>query len=177
MKLVTFVLAAALCTPAIAQISGSANRNPPAIKQSITTGGATISLDYLSLVWGNTPAAAMDKEKGAEARAMINELAKTKPLATFTSSVDVTCGDLKLAAGEYKVSFTIDDKCEWTVNFKGKDDKVATTKLTLTDAAEESKQLILGLHAGDNKTAGVFVAFGKKQGMLSFAPAKAAPAK
>jgi len=173
MKLFTFVLAAALCTPAFAQISGSANRNAPEIKQSITTGGATISLDYKSVVWGNTPAMAMDKDKGAETRGMINELAKTKPLGTLTSSVDVTCGDLKLAAGEYKVSFTIDDKATWMINFTGKDDKVASMKLPLNDSNEESKQLLLCLYAGDNKTAGVYVSFGKKMGFLSFAPAKA----
>jgi len=175
MKLFTFVLAAALCTPAFAQISGSANRNPPEIKQSITTGGATISLDYKSVVWGNTIAMAMDKEKGAETRTMINGLAKTKPLGTFTTSTDVACGDLKLAAGEYKVSFTIDDKCAWQINFTGKDDKVMTMALPLNDTTEESKQLLLCLYAGDNKTAGVYVAMGKKMGFLSLTPAK--PAK
>lgn len=174
MKLFTFVLAAALCTPAFAQISGSANRNPPTIKQSITTGGATISLDYMSAVWGKTVEMAMDKEKGAGTRTMINDLAKSKPLGTFTTSTDVACGDLKLAAGEYKVSFTIDDKCAWQINFTGKDDKVMTMALPLNDTPEESKQLLLCLYAGDNRTAGVYVSFGKMMGFLKFEPQKAA---
>ena len=176
MKLLTFVLAAALCTPVLAQKSGSANRGAPTIKQSITTGGATISLDYTSIVWGQTPANAMDKDKGADTRKMINDLATKTPLGVFTSSVDCSCGDVKLAAGEYKVYFTINDSCEWQINFQGKDDKVASSKLELSDSPEESKQLLLCLFAGDNKTAGVYVSFGKKMGFLNFAPAKA-PAK
>lgn len=173
-KLLTIVLATALCTPVFAQKSGSANRNAPTLKQSITTGGATISLDYISIVWGNTPAMAMDKEKGADTRAMINGMAVKTPLGTFNSSVAVTCGDVTLAAGEeYKVYFTINDACDWQVNFQGKD-KTQTTKLALNDSPEESKQLLLCLYAGDNKTAGVYVSFGKKMGFLNFAPAKAA---
>lgn len=53
-KLLTLALAAFLCTPAFAQKMGSRNRNAPTIKQSITVGGQTLSLDYTSIAWGNT---------------------------------------------------------------------------------------------------------------------------
>ena len=167
-KFLTFALAAALCTPVFAQKTGSSNSNAPTVEQTISAGGAKMTLNYTSITWasGKTLETAMDKENGAGTRDYINGQATKKPLASFSTTVAVTCGDLKLEAGDYKVYYTISEACEWQINFAGKDDKVATMKLP-------SKRLMMCLYAGDSEGAGVYVAFGEKMCMLDFKPAKA----
>lgn len=169
-KILSFVLAAALCAPAFAQKMGSTNSNAPAMKQSIEAKGASMSLDYQAITWaeGKTMARIMDKEKGAGVRKRINESAADSPLGTFKTSVDVSCGDAVLAAGEYSVYFTIDEDLNWSINFKS-GDKVHTHKLALADSGHESKMLMLCMYAAE-KGAGVYVAFGNKSGDLQLAP-------
>jgi len=81
----------------------------------------------------------MDKEKGAATRKRINGTGPDNPLASFKTSADLKCGDVTLAAGEYKVYFTISEDCAWQINFAAKD-KVATMKLDLKDSGQESKR-------------------------------------
>lgn len=186
-NLFSIVLVTALCAPAFAQKEGMSNRNAPEIKQTITAGNNKISLDYISITWarGEKMAALQDKANGAEARKELNASAPQKPLGSFSTSTDVTCGDpssgtpaLQIPAGDYKVFFTITEDLAWQINFQGKD-KTLTTTMSLSNAGEhESKRLLLCLHAVDDY-AGVYVAFGKQSGMLAFKPGagKAADAK
>ncbi|MBM4062461.1 MAG: hypothetical protein FJ265_15390 [Planctomycetes bacterium] len=133
-----------------------------------------MTLNYTSITWasGKRIGEAMDKEKGANARNGINSLAPKKPLAAFSTTAPVKCGELELAAGEYKVYYTITDDCEWQINFQAAD-KVQTMKLPLLDSPEESKRLLMCLYAGETEGAGVYVAFGKQMCMLDFEPVKA----
>lgn len=167
----SLALAAALCAPAVAQKMGMTNSNAPTIAQSIEVGGAKMSLNYTSITWsgGKTMTAIMDKEKGERTRTRVNGQAKDAPLGTFTTSVPVTCGKLNLPAGDYKVFFTINEQLEWEINFMGKE--TYTMKLELADSEHESKRLMMCLYAGEDTGAGVYVAFGKKSGMLEIAPA------
>jgi hypothetical protein len=170
--LLTMCAAAALCTPAFAQKSGMINRNAPTISQTVTAGNAKISLNYTSLAWGQGKAfdEAMDKAGGADARKNINDLAKKQPIGDLSTSVDLTCGDLRIPAGDYKVAFTINDNAEWQINFIGKE--TLTMKLPLMDNKEmPHKRLLMCLYAGDSDGAGVYVAFGTKFAILSLAPA------
>lgn len=171
-KMLSLVLAAALCVPAFAQKQGMSNNNAPTVKQTVMAGDAKMSLDYTSITWasGSTMTALADKEKGARQRQRVNGNAANAPLAAFSTSIDVTCGDITLPAGEYQVYFTIGDDLEWSLNFKS-GDKVTTTKLKLASGEHESKRLMMCLYAED-AGAGVYLAFGKMSGMLSFAPAK-----
>lgn len=171
MKILSLALAAALCAPAFAQVTGMTNTNAPTLKQSITAGEATMSLNYTSITWADGKMMTMlaDKEKGAGARERVNKTAVAKPMASFTTSVDVKCGDAMLAAGEYQVYFTIGDDLAWSLNFKS-GDKVATTKLKLEDGGHESKRLLMCLYA-EEAGAGAYLSFGKMSGMISFAPA------
>lgn len=171
-KLLSIVLAAALCAPAFAQKMGSTNTNAPALKQSITAGDAKMSLDYTSIVWaeGKMMARLGDKENGAKARERFNAAGPNAPLGQFTSSVDVKCGDLALPAGEYAVYFTIADDLSWSINFKA-GDKVHSQKLKLDNSEHESKNLMMCLYAEEGG-AGAYLAFGKLSGMLSFSVAK-----
>ena len=94
-KLLSFVLAVALCAPFFAQ-------RGPKIEQSITAGDVKMSLNYTSLSYGEgkTVAALLDKEGGKDMRAMMNERSAGRPMATFTTSVECKCGDATLASAE-----------------------------------------------------------------------------
>ncbi len=170
-KILSFVLAAALCAPAFAQKMGSTNSDAPTVKQTVMAGDAKISLDYTSITWasGKTMARIMDKEKGAGVRERVNGSAGDSPLGSLTTSVDLKCGDLLLPAGEYQIYFTIGDDLAWSINFKS-GDKTHTMKLALSDSEHESKRLMLCLYAGEEEGAGVYVAFGKHSGMLDLKP-------
>ncbi|MCA8974487.1 MAG: hypothetical protein KDC98_07180 [Planctomycetes bacterium] len=171
-KLLTFVLATALCTPAFAQKTGSSNRGAPEVKQSVKSGGQTFDLDYTSITWarGSTMESAMDKENGGDTRARINGAATKMPIGSFKNSAACKCGDLELPAGEYKVYYTINDDCEWQINFQSGDHKAKTMKLPLMDNHEASKRLMMCLFAGDDAGAGVYIAFGMKFCVLTFEP-------
>lgn len=173
----TLALAASICVPAFAQVSGRANQNPPMVNQTVEFAGAKISLNYTSLDWvrGSFWDAAMRKDdKGAQFRQQLATLAKSKPIGTLTTNVDLTCGSLNLTAGEYKVSFTCSEELAWEINFT-KGDEVQKMKLDLMDSTgHESKRLLMCLYAGDKAGAGVYVAFGSKSTMLTLTPGKAA---
>ncbi|MFY9345397.1 MAG: hypothetical protein WAT39_23095 [Planctomycetota bacterium] len=169
--ILSLAFAAALCAPVSAQKMGMTNTNAPTVKQTVMAGDAKISLDYTSITWasGSTMTAIMDKDKGARARTRVNNTAPNEPLGTLSTSIDVTCGDLQLGAGEYKVYFTIGDDLSWNINFASKD-KTHTMKLALAASEHESKRLLLCLYAEEDGAAGVYVSFGKQSGMLSFKP-------
>jgi len=170
-RYVTLVVGLLMAVPVAAQKSGMINQNAPKLTQSLTAGEAKIQLDYTSIAWGQGQAfnAAMDKGNG-DARKQINELAKSKPIGSFTTSVDLTCGDVKIPAGEYKLGFIITDNMEWQMSFMGKD--TINVKLPLTDSKEkQSTMLVCSLFAGDRGTAGCYVAFGQKSCVVNFAPA------
>ena len=168
-KLLSFVLAAALCAPAFAQKRG----NAPSIAQTIESEVGKLSLNYAAhpFAEGKTFAMLMDKENGAAARKNISERAAKSPMGSFVSSVDVMCGDQHLVAGTYDVFFTIGDDLAWSINFRS-GDKVQSHKLALADSGHESKRLMMCLYASD-KGAGVYIAFGKMSGDLQIVPHKA----
>jgi hypothetical protein len=177
-KFLVVSLAAALCAPAFAQKSGSINRNAPTISQTVAMGDAKISLNYTALAYGMGQAfeAAMDKANGAQAREGINTSAKKTPLGDFSTSIALKCGDLNIPAGDYKVSFTINDKAEWHINFTGA--QTLTMKLPLMDNKEmPHKRLLMCLYAGDDAGAGAYIAFGNKFAILAFEPGAAGGAK
>lgn len=171
-KFLTITLAAAMCAPAFAQKMGMSNNNAPTIKQSITAGEAKVSFDYTSITWssGSTMNMIMDKEKGAKTRARVNATAKEQPLGAFSTSVDLMIGTKKIAAGEYTVGFTINEKLEWELNFMGKE--TVTLTLPLAEMKDEHKRLACTIGASDETGMFLNVCFGKKSGTLLLSPAK-----
>lgn len=168
-NLLSIALVTALCAPAFAQKSGMSNQDAPTIKQTIMAGTNKISLDYTSITWadGKTMSAILDKASGADARKRMNANGPKNPLASFSTSTDVTLGELQIPAGDYQVFFTITEELAWQINFQGRE-KTLTTNLNVSNEGEhESKRLLLCLHAVDNNV-GVYVAFGKQSGMLTF---------
>jgi hypothetical protein len=166
----TLVLGLLLSVPALAQSGqGSINQDAPQVKQTVVAGDAKISLDYTSINWGRGQAMSrvMDKDKGGQARQRLNALAKQSPMGSFSTTVPLTCGDLKIPAGEYKLAFTINEDLAWEVNFIGKD--TLTMKLPLMDNKDmQHKRLLCSLFAGDSNGAGCYIAFGDKFCVLTF---------
>lgn len=162
-KLLSLVLAVAICAPAFAQ-------RGPKLEQTITSGTTKMTLNYTSLSYGEgkTVGTLLDKEGGKEMRQMMNERSANRPLATFSTSINVKCGDAVLAAGEYGVYFTVSDELVWTINFK-QGEKVVSSVVKLDDSQHESKRLLMCLYA-EEAGAGVYLSFGKMSGMLSFQP-------
>jgi hypothetical protein len=174
-RLFPFVLAAALCMPAFAQKMGSSNANAAVVKQTVTHENATFALDYHAINWvdGKMMKLLADKEKGARQRQRVNGSGPQSPLATFNTSVACKCGDLELAAGEYKVYFTITEDCTWQINFLAEGQEAKSLALGLMDTPESSKILMMCLFACADEGAGVYLAFGDKFCILTFA--KVAP--
>lgn len=172
-RLLSITFAIACCAPVFAQKMGSTNTNAPTLKQSIAIGDAKMSLNYTSITWadGKTMATLMDKERGARARTRLNETAKTAPLAEFSSSIDLMCGNTRIPAGEYTVGFTITDGMTWQLNFM-KGDQVITMDLPMQESPERHKRLLMCLYAGDDEGCGAYVAFGNQATMLNMVPAK-----
>jgi hypothetical protein len=161
-KLLSFALTVALCAPLFAQRAK--------IEQSIAMGDVKMSLNYTSLPYGEgkTVDMLMSKE-GGDMRNMWNNNAANRAVATFSTSVDVKCGDLTLPAGEHKIYFTVGDDMKVSANFK-MGDKVQTMPLAMMPAGEHmAKQMLMCLYAEPNG-AGVYCAFGKMQTMLTFVP-------
>ena len=170
-RYVTLVVGLLMAVPAAAQKSGMINNNAPKLTQSLTAGDAKIQLDYTSIAWGQGRAfnAAMDKGNG-DARKQLNDLAKSQPIGSFSTTVDLTCGDVKIPAGEYKLGFTITDSMEWQMSFMGKD--TINVKLPLTDSKDHpSNMLVCSLFAADRGSVGCYVAFGQKACVVNFTAA------
>lgn len=164
-KLLSFALAIALCAPVFAQRGAK-------LEQTITMGDAKMSLNYVSISYGEgkTVGTLLSKE-GGDMRKMFNERMAARPTTQFKTSIDVTCGDAKLAAGDYDVYFSIDDDLVVSMNFK-QGDKVTSTKLKLNMAGQhEGKKLLMCLYS-EEAGAGVYLSFGKIEGMISFVPTK-----
>ena len=150
-----------------AQKMGMANKNAPTVTQSITFAGKqSLELTYTSITWAQGEWAKAIESKNADMRKAINETAEKQPLGTVKLSADMMIGGKKVAAGSYKLAFTLTDTFTWQVTLAGDKDKI-TWALDLKDAegGKQAKRLTLALTAGDTDTTAVLhVAFGTKRG-------------
>ncbi len=166
-------LALALCAvPVSAQKMGSANTNAPSIEQSIKLGDDTLTLTYTAITWagGQMMEAAMDKDSGGRARQRINNTAEKAPLGTLKASADFDIGGKAVAAGEYKLFFTIDDDLKWHMVAASGDKRVDWT-LPLEESDKHRSRLIVALIAGDEDGTGALaIAFGKQNCKVELAP-------
>ena len=163
----TLLVAAA--SPAFGQKTGSTNRGAPTVTQSIAFEQDTLELKYTAITWagGQWAAELANEATKADKRNEINNLAKERPLGSFKNSVDVTIGGQKVAAGTYKLAFTLDDAFKWQLTLTS-DAGTISCPLDLKAADEEVKRLSVGLRAGEkNKTAELVIAFGKQRGTLA----------
>lgn len=157
---------------AFGQKTGMSNRNAPKVSQSMVFGEQTIELSYISITWGEGQWAKQigDDAAKAAARERLNKLAESAPLGTFKTSVALTVGGQKVAAGEYKLRFTLDDKFKWQIVLAS-DAATVTLPLDLKSVDEESRRLRVLLLAGDKDNTGeIHVAFGKNRCTLPVAP-------
>jgi hypothetical protein len=160
---------ALMTCPVFAQKMGMANRNAPTVTQSITFAGKqTFELSYTSITWAQGEWAKAIESKNADMRKAINDTAEKQPLGSAKLSADMMIGGKKVAAGNYKVMFTLTDSFGWQLTFAGDKEKI-TWALDLKDAegGKQAKRLTLALGAGDTDTTGViYVAFGAKRGEI-----------
>lgn len=160
-----------MTSPALAQRSGSSNRNAPTITQTIAFGKDTIELSYTSITWGEGQWAAKlaDEATKAAARANINANAEKTPLGTLKVAMPITIGTTKVAAGTYKLAFVLDDNYKWQILLTADQTKL-NVALDLKNVDEESKRLRVALRAGEKDfTAELAVGFGKSRGTLPIA--------
>lgn len=161
-------------SPALAQRMGSTNKNAPAITQSIELSGQTIGMTYTAITWagGQWATALADEATRGEWRTRINDGAVKSPLGSFKCSTAITIGETKVAAGAYKLAFTLDEKFVWQLALIGETATV-NVALSLKEVEESSKRLGLSLRAGDKDgSAEIAVAFGKSRTVLAIAPEK-----
>ena len=157
---------------ALGQKSGSSNRNAPTVAQTLTFGKESIELSYVSITWaaGQWAKNLSDEATKANTRASINKSAEASPIGTFKTSSAITLGGQKVAAGTYKLRFTLDDNYKWQLVLAGETATV-TCPLDLKNVEEESRRLRVVLLAGDkDNTVEVHVAFGKNRGNLAITP-------
>lgn len=157
---------------AFGQKTGRANANAPKVSQTLTFGKETIKLDYTSITWadGQWAKQLSDEATKAAAKANLNKVAEKEPLGSFETSVAVTIGGQKVAAGAYKLRFTLDDNYKWQIVLVG-DAASVTLPLDLKPVEEESKRLRVGLLAGEKDNTGeIHVAFGKQRCHMAVAP-------
>lgn len=167
-------LVAVLGGTAHAQKMGSTNRNAPTVEQSITHGTTTTKLTYSAITWagGQWAAALADEASREPMRQQINRSAERAPLGTFVLAAAMTVGTTKVEAGTWKVAFTLDDKYAWQVSLVGEASTVVVP-LTLEEAKEDQKRLILGLRPGEKDgTSELAIAFGKWRCKLPIAAAQ-----
>lgn len=162
-----------LAAPAAAQKMGSTNRSAPRIEQSIQLGAAgKVTLNYIGITWGGGRWAESleSEETRAEMRGHINQAADRSPIGNLEVENDVTIGSTSVPAGNYKLSFKLDEDFNWQMNLSG--DETITIPLELMEGEEHSTRLVVALYAGEEDgTAGVYLSFGNRMGMLTIAPA------
>ena len=168
-RLCTALAVIVVCSSsAFAQRMGSSNRNAPTVGQTITFGDKTIELSYTAITWagGQWAAQLADEATRGDMRAAINKSAERTPLGTLKLATGIAIGETKVAAGTYKVAFTIDEKFGWQVSLIGEAATV-TLPLSLKTVDDDQKRLALGLRAGEKDfTAELVIAFGKSRCLL-----------
>lgn len=155
---------------ASAQKMGATNTNAPEIEQAIDLGQTgRVELSYTAITWaaGRWAKTLENEDRRDGMRKRINGEAKNSPLGYFSAGSDIMLGDVRVAEGDYKLGFTLDDDFKWRMTLFSGDDEIHVP-LGLTESPMESKRLIVSLYAGDEDfTGGIYVAFGKESGDVS----------
>lgn len=158
---------------AAAQRMGSSNANAPRIEQVIDLGTTgKVRLNYIAITWGKGQwARALENEETRErVRDRINRAADQAPLGSFECTQDVLVGGVLVPAGDYALSFQLDEEFRWQMVLSSEENTVRIP-LALQDNPQPSKRLVCALYAGDEDfTGGIYLAFGGWFGMLSIEP-------
>lgn len=172
MKSVLAFACAALMTCGLqAQVSGSINRGASKVTNSIEMGGNTLSVKYTALRFGEGQwqkiKDATDRHEG------FNKFAERSPVGTVETSVDLMAAGKKVAAGKYKMFFTVSERAGWVLNLKPEEGKAVAWRMVLTDAPSEAKCLKIGLEpSAKNGMCSLHIAFGKQHVMVPVTAAK-----
>ncbi len=173
-------LALAVIAPTLsAQKMGMSNNNAPTCTSAIAFGEkGSVEIKYTAITWGAGAWAKQitDPQRGERMRDRINKTAEAQPLGELKASADVTIGGKKVAAGTYKLYFTVDKDAKWTLVLAGKESKIEWL-LDLKEGTENSR-LGLALAAGKEDDTGEFtVQFGKMNCKIACSAGAAAEKK
>jgi hypothetical protein len=168
-------LAGLTLVAARAQQMGSVNRNAPKISQTIEfDSGAKVSLNYTAITFaeGNfEKQLAPDSPGRTQMRDRINQSAKSRPLGTLETSVDLELSGNAVAAGEYGFAFMLSEDCKWQVALI-QGEEMISFDLELADSPMPSGRLILSIIAGEGaEDAGIYLAFGGQTSEIRIAQA------
>ncbi len=168
MRFIPLSLLLLIASPLAAQQMGSVNRNAPTASQGIAfTSGSGLSISYKSITWAD------GKSMGnlERIRDYINKQAVSKPLGSITvKGDDVRLGGKKLAAGSYKMAFTLDEELNWHLGAYGGEqgESHIDWPLKLKESKSSSSRLVITMTAGkDDTQARIRIAFGKNSCSLT----------
>lgn len=154
--------AALLAAPTSAQKMGSKNRDAPKVTQSIAfANGSKIEISYFAIAQG----AYLDnmlKADGKSYRTRFNSMAERAPLGKLSVSKDTMIGGHKVAAGDYKLSFTISEEMKFSMSLTPKSGDAVKLPVDTGEAASKTARMSIQLTpAEDAKHATLAVVYGK----------------
>ncbi len=142
-----------LAIPLDAQGTGPANQNAPTVHGGITfANSATVELKYKSITWAQGQWANALAAKDENTRESINNDAKNTPIGELKTSVELELGGVKVAAGVYKLAFSLDEDFAWVMTVSN-DDATHRWKLELKESDARINRLRISLQAGEQDNA------------------------
>lgn len=176
-RLLVLTLALAVTVPVAAQKMGQVNNGAPVVGSKIAMGDAlTLEISHTSINFakGDFLKNAKDNgQRGDRLRKRINDSAETAPLGDVKVTGDASIGGKKVAAGSYKLFFTVDKDAKWTMVMKSEAVRHEWL-LDLKETKSKSTRLAVSVSAGEkDNTAILDVRFGNLEGTLPAEPAKA----
>jgi len=173
MKTLILALSALLAAPAVAQVSGSINRNAPTVDHSITMNNDAkdkIHVSYTAIAFGEGQWQAMKDNKDMHER--FNKGAESKPIGKVSSSMPLMVAGKEVPAGDYKMFFSLHEQAGWLLNVKN-DDNHVMWRLVLSETDHNHKRMHISLTPADAADqCNLTIAFGNQMVSVPVAPAK-----
>jgi len=161
---------------ALAQRMGHSNNSAPNVSQKIDFGDKSMELTYTSITWasGQWKAALDNPATRDEMRSRVNRSAKSSPLGTFQSPIDLTIGGTNVAAGEYRLAFIIGDSFQWQLSLSSAAAS-HVVDVNLKPSGLILDRLVLSFYPmSDRGDAAIWIGFGEEGAIVPLAVAVAA---
>jgi len=169
-KLIPLAIAALAALPISAQVGGSVNVGAPKVMSGIQMGDAKMSVEYTAIRFADGQ---WQKTKDNKARyEAFNRRAEASPMGTVKTTAPMSCSGRNIAAGEYKLFFSLHDQYGWMVNLKN-EDNAYMWRLDTKETDEKRERMHIALTPGKaNDMAHFTMAFGNQTMTVNVTPAK-----
>lgn len=162
----------ALAAPAIAQVSGSINRNVPTLSQGFHINNDAedkIELTYKAIAFGEGQWQKLKDNKDMHER--FNAGAERRPIGTVSSTMACKVAGKEVPAGEYKMFFTLHEQAGWILNVKN-DDNHVMWRMAMTETDHNHTRLHISLTPGESANeCHMMIAFGNQMVKVPVGPA------